>query len=72
VNMGARLCGLCTGTDLVLSEAVLRDQEVSAWLATAGRPVQVAKESVRLKGFGEETFTISRVRQTAPISRPPF
>ncbi len=72
VNMGARLCGLCTGTDLVLSQAVLRDQEISAWLSAPGRPVKVENEQVRLKGFGDELFAIIRVQQTAGISRPPF
>jgi class 3 adenylate cyclase len=72
VNFGARLCGLCTGSDLVLSAAVRADPEIGAWLADPTRGIVSAAEQVRLKGFGDAAFEIWRLQNKAPISRPPF
>ncbi|MSU69937.1 MAG: adenylate/guanylate cyclase domain-containing protein [Opitutaceae bacterium] len=72
VNLGARLCSLCSGSDLVLSHAVYSDPEVAAWMGAPGRAAEVEPEQVRLKGFGEETFPVWRLRHHAGISRPPF
>jgi class 3 adenylate cyclase len=60
VNTTARLCALCTGVDLVLSNAVQQDLEVAAFLA-ADPALASRQEQVRLKGFGETTFEIWRV-----------
>ncbi len=61
VNLTARLCGLCTGTDLILSAAARADAEVAAHLAEQAGAIRVAEETARLKGFGEESFTVTRV-----------
>jgi adenylate cyclase len=72
VNIGARLCSLCTGSDLVLSSAVRHDPEVAAWLAQPGHEIVAEEERARLKGFGDETFTVSRVRLHLGFSKQPF
>lgn len=72
VNFGARLCGLCTGTDLVLSQAVRADPEIAALLANPAGGIESSQEQVRLKGFGDEAFEIWRLHAKAGISRPPF
>ncbi|HVW20001.1 MAG TPA: DUF5939 domain-containing protein [Opitutaceae bacterium] len=62
VNFGARLCGFCTGTDVVLSGAVHRDPEVAAWLADPAHGASAQQEHTKIKGFADETFGIWRVR----------
>jgi class 3 adenylate cyclase len=60
VNTTARLCGLSTGTDLVLSRAVRADAEVAAFIdATQG--LTRAVEHATLKGFGSATFELWRL-----------
>jgi class 3 adenylate cyclase len=61
VNTAARLCGLCSGADLILSSAVCADSEVAAHLAAA-RDLTCTRETARLKGFGDAAFEICRVR----------
>jgi class 3 adenylate cyclase len=61
VNVAARLCGLCTGTDLVISEAVGKDPEVVAWLAEPATRIQTAIERTSLRGIAGETFEVCRV-----------
>jgi adenylate cyclase len=61
VNLTARLCSLCTGTDLVLSAAALADPEVASHLAAQAGTLHVTPETTGLKGFEGEMFTIARV-----------
>ncbi|MBW8781132.1 MAG: adenylate/guanylate cyclase domain-containing protein [Verrucomicrobia bacterium] len=61
VNFTARLCGLCTGTDLILSSALQADPEVAAHLAGLPETAHVCTETTSLKGFGDEAFEIWRV-----------
>ncbi|HVS52519.1 MAG TPA: DUF5939 domain-containing protein [Opitutaceae bacterium] len=61
VNTTARLCGLCTGTDVILSSAIRADGEVSALLAASTSKLSATRESTKLKGFGEAAFEIWRV-----------
>jgi class 3 adenylate cyclase len=61
VNITARLCGLCTGTDLVLSNAVRTDLEVAALLAPPNEAVTARPEKVTLKGFGDASFDVWRI-----------
>jgi len=61
VNVAARLCGQCTGEDIVLSAAVCVDPEVRAFFAASGAPMG-KPESVRLKGLADATFDIFRIR----------
>ena len=72
VNLGARLCGLCTGLDLILSGTVHDDPEVTAWLADPAQAIAVAEERTRIKGFGDETFKVWRLRLNLGFSQPPF
>ena len=60
VNMAARLEGLSTGTDIILSSAVLEHQEVADLLSSSkyhAEPFQMT-----LKGFEEEQAELWRVR----------
>ncbi len=61
VNTTARLCGLCTGADLILSAAVHADGEVAAHLAAPTSGLTSARESAKLKGFGDAAFEIWRI-----------
>ncbi len=72
VNIGARLCSLCSGSDLVFSQAVRQDAEVEAWLTQLGAGIEILSERATLKGFGDENFDICRLRLHLGFSRPPF
>jgi class 3 adenylate cyclase len=63
VNTTARLCGLCTGSDIVLSSVARADQEVAAHLAAAQSDCAATAERVMLKGFGDAAFEVWRVRR---------
>ena len=58
VNAAARLVGLSTGGDVVLSAAVLADPEVAS--ALAGKRLEPL--TATLKGFEDEPFELFRVR----------
>lgn len=64
VNQAARLEGFSTGSDIVVSEAVLADPEVAALLAQG----EYESESFtgHLKGFDNDGFMLCRVRRAAP------
>ena len=61
VNITARLCALCTGTDVILSSATHADGEVAAHLAAAAPALTTTRDSAKLKGFGDAAFEIWRV-----------
>lgn len=61
VNITSRLCGLCGGTDIVLSSAVHADAEVAAHLGALQTGVQVNPEKTLLRGFGDLAFDVWRV-----------
>jgi class 3 adenylate cyclase len=65
VNTTARLCGLCTGTDLVLSRAVREDLEVAAFLTSPESALLARSEQVTLKGFGDAAFEVWRISRPA-------
>ena len=61
MNVAARLCALCTGTDLVLSASARTDPEVAALLAVETGSFTARAETTPLKGFPGESFEIWRV-----------
>jgi class 3 adenylate cyclase len=63
VNLAARLEGLSTGHDIVVSNAVETDPEVRAWLATEGETLSIERFETTLKGFDAERFTVCRIRR---------
>ena len=65
VNVAARLEGLSTGRDVVVSAAVARDPEVAAWLAEAGPAVSVERFETALKGFDAGRFEVWRITPAA-------
>ena len=64
VNMAARLEGLSTGNDVIISRALYDDPEVRA-LVDSGE-LQAISFDVELKGFEKERFELWRVAKTAP------
>lgn len=66
VNTTARLCGLCSGSDVILSSAVHADAEVAAHLA-ATADLTAARETAKLKGFGDAAFELWRVSRRSGL-----
>jgi class 3 adenylate cyclase len=63
VNMAARLEGLSTGDDVIISADVRADPEVAELLDSADSHLSASRFEVRLKGFDEECFELWRVAQ---------
>jgi class 3 adenylate cyclase len=63
VNVAARLCGISTGADLLLSETVRNDAEVSMLLAQQPDHVRSEVEHTTLRGIEGEIFEVYRVRR---------
>ena len=61
VNVAARLEGLSTGRDVIVSGAVASDPEVAAWLAEAGAAVSVERFETALRGFDAGRFEVCRI-----------
>ncbi len=61
VNMAARLEGLSTGGDVVISDAVHSDPEVAEMLESPSCELTAEPFEVMLKGFDEERFGLWRV-----------
>jgi adenylate cyclase len=66
VNLAARLEGLSTGGDVVISSAVHADPEVAELIYGEQAELSAVRFEKMLKGFDEEQFKLWRVR---PISR---
>jgi class 3 adenylate cyclase len=69
VNMAARLEGLSTGNDVVISAAVHSDPEVRELLNTPDNNLEATAFAVELKGFDEERFELWRVVHKARIQQ---
>ncbi|HVT72378.1 MAG TPA: DUF5939 domain-containing protein [Lacunisphaera sp.] len=63
VNVAARLCGLCTGSDLVLSDSVRHDPEVAALLADPTGRLAICGERTSLRGLAGDIFEVHRLRR---------
>jgi class 3 adenylate cyclase len=61
VNVGARLCALSTGKDIVVSGRVFRDPEITAALADPGGQMGARHDAAPLKGYGESNFDFWRI-----------
>jgi class 3 adenylate cyclase len=61
VNLAARLEGLSTGNDVVISAAVYNDPEVRELLNAPEQNLQAAPFVMELKGFDQEQFDLWRV-----------
>lgn len=61
VNMAARLEGLSSGGDVVISNTVHADPEVAEMIHGPERPLTAQPFEVMLKGFDEENFELWRV-----------
>jgi len=59
VNMAARLEGLSTGDDVIISRALYDDPEVREFVASEN--LQAIPFEILLKGFEEERFELLRV-----------
>jgi class 3 adenylate cyclase len=65
INMAARLEGLSTGHDVIVSAEVHGDAEVRELLGAASNNLQAAPFEIELKGFAEERFSLWRVQRRA-------
>jgi class 3 adenylate cyclase len=63
VNMAARLEGLSTGEDVILSDAARADPEVAEMLDDPENRLTAQPFQMMLKGFDEESFELWRVRK---------
>jgi class 3 adenylate cyclase len=61
VNIAARLCSVSTGSDIVVSERVVRDPGVARILSEAGGGLCARPDSAALRGLGESPFGFWRV-----------
>jgi len=61
VNVGARLCALSTGKDIVVSGPILRDPQVSSLLASPRTSLSVRHDASALRGVGDAKFDYWRV-----------
>ncbi|HEX8921184.1 MAG TPA: adenylate/guanylate cyclase domain-containing protein, partial [Pyrinomonadaceae bacterium] len=68
VNMAARLEGLSTGGDAVISEAVHADPEVTDMLKSTACDLTAEPFEMMLKGFDEERFTLWRVTSVETVA----
>ncbi len=68
VNQAARLEGLSTGSDIIVSETVAADPEVVEMLDRGD--YQAEHFTRQLKGFDNDGFTLCRVTQAAQLSIP--
>jgi class 3 adenylate cyclase len=62
VNMAARLEGLSTGADVIISRSVFEDTDVRELLTT--KALAAEEFDISLKGFDEERFELWRVSRT--------
>jgi class 3 adenylate cyclase len=62
VNMAARLEGLSTGSDVIISDAVFSDAEVRD-LISPENELQATAFEMELKGFSQESFKLWRVER---------
>ncbi|HEY6186426.1 MAG TPA: adenylate/guanylate cyclase domain-containing protein [Pyrinomonadaceae bacterium] len=65
VNMAARLEGLSTGGDVVISDAVHADPEIAEMLESPSSDLKAQPFEVTLKGFDEERFSLWRISPAA-------
>jgi class 3 adenylate cyclase len=62
--MAARLEGLSTGEDVVISSTVYADPEVAELLASPDCKLTATTFDQMLKGFDEESFMLWRVKSS--------
>jgi class 3 adenylate cyclase len=68
VNLAARLEGLSTGGDVVISSAVHADPEVAEMIYGETAELTASQFEVMLKGFDEEQFELWRVRPASRVA----
>jgi adenylate cyclase len=61
VNVGARLCTLSTGEDIVVSGPIVRDPQVVALMASPRSSLSARHDAAPLRGVGEAKFDFWRV-----------
>jgi class 3 adenylate cyclase len=61
VNVGARLCALSTGSDIVVSGQVMRDPEVAALVEAPRAPLSARHDAASLRGVGGDAFEFWRL-----------
>jgi class 3 adenylate cyclase len=67
VNMAARLEGLSSGNDVIISRAIFEDASVADLLNSGGYEVEPFERS--LKGFEEEQAELWRIRKLITVEK---
>lgn len=72
VNMAARLEGLSTGNDVIISRAVYDDPEVREMFSSPAGELSATSFEIPLKGFDQERFELWRVerREAKSVAGP--
>ena len=65
VNIAARLEKFATGEDIIISHTVYADPEVVRFLENSATNLTATSFESELRGFGEECFTLWRVKSSA-------
>lgn len=68
VNLAARLEGLSTGNDVIVSRAVYEDPEVRQLISSSERELQAVPFEIEIKGFDQERFELWRVGNVAKLA----
>jgi class 3 adenylate cyclase len=61
VNVCSRLCSLSTGSDIVVTGAVMRDPEVAGYFGDPARKTGLSPDAAPLRGMGDLPFEFWRV-----------
>ena len=61
VNIGSRLCALSTGSDIVVSEPVIRDPEVSELVAKGAPVLAIREDATPLRGISDAPYAYWRI-----------
>ncbi len=69
VNMAARLEGLSTGNDVIISRSVYDDPDVRELINSSDTNLQAVPFEIVLKGFDEERFELWRVGKKATATK---
>ena len=68
VNMAARLEGLSTGSDVIISRSVYDDPDVRELINSPTENLQANPFEILLKGFEEERFELWRVGRKTEVA----
>jgi class 3 adenylate cyclase len=69
VNIASRLEKFATGEDIIISEPIYTDPEVTRFLLESANQVTATSFQSELRGYGEESFTLWRIKPHSKCPR---